>query len=246
VIVTGWLAYVTAGLREETATLVTFAEQQAKDTKSTIKIAETSAKAAEKAADAAERGVVAADRAWIEVSIEITGPLKLGPEEFEIKAKAGVKNVGKSPATNVSFWLKFCTDAGEASRWIGDRVRDLRYIPVGGLGYGQVLFPNGHASYEQTHKIKRSDFIARIKEIDESGAGDTERVPFTRNFPALVCFAQYGLPSAGNLGKFRYSSDIFEIACIVPDHPGWDGTEQEEFPVDTMELVKTVFGGQTS
>jgi hypothetical protein len=223
------------------------AAEQSRDMKASIKIGEDSAKAAAKSADAAERGVIAADRAWIEISIDITGPLKFGPEWIEIPARATVKNVGKSPATNVSFYINLYPDSAVASHKIDDEVKHLKDMyPIAlGSGYGQVLFPDATDVRERVCRIKRRDFIARIKEVDAVETDDKDREPFTKSRPALMVIAWYAIPSAGQLGRYRYSSEIRAVASNFFKE-GFDGTEEAEIAIDNLELVRTPFGGQTA
>lgn len=250
-----WLAIFTAVLGVSTIALwlagekqIRFAresaDRQAKDTEKSFKIAQAAAQAAEKAADAAERGVVAADRAWIEIDISLTGPLVITDKEMSVRARAAFKNVGRSPATNLSIWLMLKADCGVASQYVADITHKHRGMIGAAFGdYGQVLFPNREASREHIISISRSDYMERIKEMDDIPASEGEqKVPFTHSRPGVLAFARYRLPSEGRMGGYHYSTAIFEIGAKDPDHPGFDGSKMAML-LEDMELVATPFSG---
>jgi hypothetical protein len=171
VIVTGWLVYATAGLREETATLAQFARQQPADMKASIDAAQKSAAAATSSAETAERALVLTDRAWIEIELEALGPLRFSDDRIEILARGTFKNVGNSPATHVQFYCKMCPDSMSAANESDDAAHRMRRVPVGGMGYGRVLFPGKDEVVEEAISVSVADFVARIKEIDATPSG---------------------------------------------------------------------------
>jgi hypothetical protein len=256
VFVTGWLVWATLGLRASTDRLwdagerqmeliATNAAQQSRDMQDSIKVSQASAKAAAQSAEIAERGVAAADRAWIEIDVSLMGDLVFSENEVLTKAKAVFKNVGRSPATNVSIWIMLKADCAAASQYTDDSTRGIARLVVMG-DYGQVLFPGRDASLEREVSITRSEFLARIKEMDEVPPSDgEERVPFTHNHPTLLAFARYTLPAEGVRGRYHYSTAIFEIAVTDPEHPGFDGSVVT-FKLGELELVGTVFSGKNT
>lgn len=222
------------------------AAEQARTNAASIKVAQDAAKEAKRSADMAERGIIEADRAWIKVEMDIFGPLIFGEETIEIVAEARFKNVGRTPATSCGFEFRLCTDVGEASHCASESAAHMGRAFVSHLGYGQVIYPDKNATIRETLTIERADFIARIKEIDaapkiEGEKDDDER--FTRSNPALMAFVWYALPRAGRLGKYRYSTGLFEICWKGDASRGFDGSVMT-IPLDEIELVATYYSGE--
>lgn len=215
---------------------------QSRDMQASIKVAQTAVKAAQKSADAAELSMVEADRPWIEVDIKISGPLIFTHEGIEISAEAKFKNTGRSPAINVGFEFKLCPDVGEASRFASDSAKIMRRSFTTTLGTGQVIYPGKDAKISDTLRMKRGDFIARIREIDAVESEDKTE-PFVANNPALMAFVWYGLPKAGRSGKFRFSTGLFEVCWSADFYKGFDGSVMTA-PLDQLELVATYYSGE--
>src|SRR5437870_2641238 len=197
--------------------------------------------------DAAERGVIATDRAWIEIELAVTSNFVVGEKDIAVRAKATFKNVGRSPAVNVSTMFRLFPDAAVASQEIDDFVRKRRQGFVGpGLDYGQVLFPDRDFTAEENFTLPRAEFLARIKEIgDTEMPRGEERVPYTHSAPALMAFAQYRLPSEGNMGGYHFSTMILDICSRDKNHPGFDGSPIR-IGQSELELLPTAFSGQNT
>lgn len=98
VIVTGWLVNATIGLRQETATLATFAKQQAEDMKASIEVAREAASAAKLNAEAA----ISTERPNIGFRITHSGgtaPKGAQPYNFSEAFQFQLFNYGRTPAT---------------------------------------------------------------------------------------------------------------------------------------------------
>jgi hypothetical protein len=218
------------------------AAAQTRDMQDSIEVAQAAVKASQKSADAAELSVVEADRAWIEVEINILGPLIFGEEEIEVEAEAIFTNTGRSPAINVGYEFKLCTDVGEASSSASDSAKIMGRSFMSFLSSGQVIYPGKNAKIRNVLKVKRADFIARIKEIDAVESEDKTE-PFVTSHPALMAFVWYGLPRAGKLGKYRFSTGLFEVCWTADAYKGFDGSVMTA-PLDQIELVATYFSGE--
>lgn len=227
----------TRGLHQATLDMARGANEQ-------IKIAKAAADQAQRSADIAERSLTLTDRPWMDVDLEITGPLKFLPETIEIKIKATFKNVGKSPATYVHFYYGICPDVGVAAAKAEEIIESRRHIAMLSVSWGQVVFPGKDGSREGDISITREEFIARIKEMD---AVPTEEPlpPFTTNNPGIYAVAIYGLPSTGRTGRSRFTTLLLELAATNPEHDGWDGNEQGEVAADKLHLVHTFVSGET-
>jgi hypothetical protein len=77
----------------------------------------------------------------------------------------------------------------------------------------RLRYPGRDASIKKTVELSRQEFIARILDIDSVESKDKTE-PFTRNNPAVLAFVWYGLPSAGKMGKYRYSTAILKFASL--------------------------------
>jgi hypothetical protein len=76
---------------------------QSRDMQSSIAIADKAAKAANQSAEVAERALIAANRPWVKVDIHVGGPIFYNVNGANFRLNYVLKNVGKSPATNV--WI---------------------------------------------------------------------------------------------------------------------------------------------
>jgi hypothetical protein len=219
------------------------AERRFGEMRHSIEVAQDAVKAAHKSADAAERRVVEADRAWIEVTIDLKGDLVFEKDMIHLCARAGFKNVGKSPAVKLSFTLNMFNDVGEAADKAADYARRARDDVVPTMGYGQVLYPDSNAFIEEKMHISRASFLARIEAVNEASPTDQlHREKFTKNFPAVMAFARYALPRAGSLDAYRYSTAVYQVCQVGKEFDGFDGS----IGTFTVELVDTYYSGEFS
>jgi hypothetical protein len=216
--------------------------QQSRDMQASIKVAQNAAKAAAKSADTAERGVVAADRAWIKIDVAPVGNLIFGEEKIELRVKITFKNVGRSPATNVTQNMEMLADAGEAANKADDWTRRGHYL-TGLISLGFVLFPEQEFSFEVTLATPTAGFVARIADLNETEIEGGPHEPITDDAPAIAVAVYYGLPSAGRTGGARMTTEVFDIRGADPEHVYFDGSERGEFRV---EISRTAFAGSTS
>ena len=69
---------------------------------------QASVKTATQSAEVAERTMILNDRPWVEVVIELAGPLIFTEEECSVDIKYALKNVGRSPAIKAGIFLELC------------------------------------------------------------------------------------------------------------------------------------------
>jgi hypothetical protein len=124
-------------------------------------------------------------------------------------------------------------------------------MPIAGiLGIGRVFFPGGKDTLERDISIKRADFIARIEEIKAVAIDDDPHHQGRREraIPSISYIARYCLPSAGRMGRYRYTTIIVDICPKGQEdqeYPGFDGSEGS-YPADSLELIQTIFSGDTT
>jgi len=111
------------------------------------------------------------------------------------------------------------------------------------MNYGLVLFPGGEITREQQITIKRSEFVAKIREIDAiPRSAEEESAPFTHSNPAVFAFVKYALPAEGRNGQMHYSTIIVDVSAIEPGHPGFDGCPTT-MKREEIEFVTAPFSG---
>jgi len=185
-----------------------------------IKVAISATKAAERSADVAEKSILFIDRPWVSIKIECNGPLEFKSETINAPVRITLTNIGKSPATNVSYQAVLYADIAEASVEGNHLARKTGEKYPAYLNFGRVLFPDEVFSFTETLTLDRATFIERIN-IVHTGP-DSEKL----GYPAVCVIANYGLPGAGPLGKFRVTT---ELVAYRPGGPhgdkGFSGTE---------------------
>src|SRR2546423_1741671 len=201
---------------------------QSRDMQASIKASQASVEVAKRAADIADRGVVLTDRPWIALSLEIRGALKFTADAIEIDVRGIFKNVGRSPALNIWFYMKLFESTVEAGERASDLARKYRNVPISG-GYGAVLFPGSDGIKDQTLSIKKTEFIAAIKSIANADSEERKKEegyrPFTRMNPTIMAFCSYGLPSAALMANAHFTTLVMDIVMKDMNHEGFDGTE---------------------
>lgn len=180
VILTAILAFATYRLVVQTRRLVNetvlASERQATETQNALELSRRAAAAAEKAAEHANESnklsrdaMVAQQRPWISVDVEIASPLAYDDAGWDagirwhIALKYRLHHLGKTPATNVSFFGEIIPFT--ISHWPANMVKDgiPQGVPIDGtdvakeietvcsfpesmskfnMGFGQLLFPD--------------------------------------------------------------------------------------------------------
>lgn len=100
---TYYLWDATAGLREVTADLVNFAEEQSRDMKASIAIAKESADAAVESNKISRNLFITENRPWLILEINGWSPLIWEEKGARFSIDVTITNAGRSPATNVWF-----------------------------------------------------------------------------------------------------------------------------------------------
>lgn len=237
---TGMLWWSTRALWRETKRLATLAETQSIDMKASIAVAEKAAKAAIASASVAEKTLIATDRPWIIIEHDVAGPLVFGADTITATVRFRLRNVGKSPATNVLLYSAMHSDCGVAKIEVSQSI--LGHSPATGafLGWGQVIYPGCFIERERELELSRQVFLDRIAEIAATPIDEEPGLPpaarFTHSHPGVNVLVYYGLPNAPR-GKARHTMLVLEFDWI--DHPiGFDGSEQT-IPADRLLLEQS-------
>jgi hypothetical protein len=239
---TAALFIATVGLILATGSLGYFAWRQLRDMRASIDAGTRAAKAAERSAEIADRAVVLADRPWVSIKPEISGELAFSADTIDIFITVTIKNVGRSPATHVGVGWKMCpsiVDAAQEGRKLAD---STRVVPAS-MGYGHILFPNEEFSYkEMLFTLPTADFLKEIEERMKLRR-EAGEVPENFGFPAFMFFAYYGLPSAGRMGRYRFTTLLTEVRR-KGTKLGFEG-DRSNFDAESLELVQMGLSGET-
>lgn len=230
-----WFVYETAGYAKATLAHTESANKAAwemvEDSRKTVKFSE-------KAADVSREALIATDRPWIKVEVDICDALIFEESEISIKVRFTLRNIGRSPATNVSLVGELLPDAQEAAYRAEELSR--RGMTSGAilfLGIGQVLFPDdAWISDDMTLDMPLSDFARRRLKVERVNAKPVNICP------AILAGASYIIPGDKRL---RYTYLPFEIRPAARDVDGWDGSPCECWPED-IELKKGLMTGRVS
>jgi len=178
---------------------------QARRLRQTVEEMKIATKATEKSADAAKNSADAsliALRPWLSCEVQIADSLTYTPEgDASFAFKFIVKNVGHSPAMNISFLphLTLLSPKHELSLIYLQRMADIyrsmppkmttMIIPGGSTGIsepGLLLFPGEHFTFNYTIPLKRSEIEKACEDIK----------PQTHFFPELCGLITYTYPLA--------------------------------------------------
>lgn|GEM_PF-6661083 len=242
---TGLLTLSTALLWWQTKRLAEGAEDQSKKMVESLKEMRRSAKAATKAAEVAERTLVAQDRPWIHIQPNIVGPLIFTETEISIEINVTLRNVGRSPATDVQLMSEMCVSLVDASRKADEYIQQ-KWSRL--LSFGSMLFPNTEINLPfnggYTYSITTKNFVDKIVESEKGRlASEPEGEPWNFGSPALLFAVAYGVPA--DQGPWRKQTVMcFEIAHSAPGHWGWDG-HACEIPAEKL-ILRHYFGGKTT
>lgn len=252
---TFWLVVFTGGLGVSTVLLWIAGEKQiglaretaasqSRDMQASIKVAQDAAKAAAKTAEVSERALIQADRAWIAIQAEIVGELIFDAENIDTIVKISFKNVGKSPAINVSYAWGMFVDLVDAAADGRKQAESARTLYPALQNFGRILFPGDEFSEQPFLSVSRRDFLKRIEDYNEADKKEGE-VPSGICRPALMIFAYYGLPSAGKAGKCRFTTLLVEIRDKKAPFGQFTG-EECSFSPDALHLVQSSISGVTT
>jgi hypothetical protein len=232
-IFTAMLAIAAVRLWNSTAELARLAEQQASDMKAFIDLAKKSADAASTAADIAERTLTFTARPWIDVEIELTGPLTFNARECSVPIRITFKNIGNSPATSVGFDCNLYPTGIEAN----DREVKLLEIlkRIRPQKAGKTLFPASVVDEEITVSFTRE----AMEKSKSENAIDLV-------LPTILVCVYYGIPSRGPRGRYHHTVHArgIRLTETASTGPGFDGREGT-FAEKDLRLVFTEIGTAT-
>ncbi len=226
---TGMLWWSTRALWRETRRLAEGADDQSNKMEASIAVAEKAAKAATASASVAEKALIATDRPWIAIEYEAVGPLIFGKNKITTNVRFRLRNIGKSPATNVILFAEMHPDVGVAKIQISNSMRGFSPGTGSLMGWGNVIFPNTFIESTREFEMDRQAFLGRIAEIAAMPIDEAPDVPpaapYTHSHPGLNALVYYGLPNAPNK-RAKHTMMILEI--LAADNPlGFDGSECE-------------------
>jgi hypothetical protein len=243
-IFTGVLAVSTAFLWDATRAAVEGGEEQRK---SSERIAaqqrESSEKIAKRSADLAEHGLALADRPWVLVDCDIVDELVFAADGISTSVNIRIKNVGKTPATNVEFHPALCASVMDARRKSEEWIDSYKYRRPALFGFGRAIFPDRFFDDPWPLSVDLEKFL---KAIETQDAADRENgeVPMGTGYPAILVFVVYGLPSEGDRGKYRHTAFIAEVRPKgLPYGAEFSGREATWLP-DAVELKETWIAGE--
>lgn len=198
--------------------------------------------AAKRSADVAESALVLTDRAWIDIKIDIVGPLEFATDKVKATISCTLQNIGRSPARSVEIVLAnmypSTIEANDAARKTEENAR--LYVAAAVIG-GPVLFPGKEAPAREFNlSMDRKVFLEAITAFNASITQedlDTGYEPITTLDPVVAFGVYYLLPTGG---RPRYSIFLYEIKPADPNKYGFDGREDE---MHDVRLVQT-FGGK--
>jgi hypothetical protein len=249
------LTVSTVGLWLQTKRLAEGADDQSHKMADMIQATEKYAKAAMDSAAAAEKALIVSDRPWIEIRAEISGALAFEEDEIVATIDFTLINVGKSPATFVILYTKLHADSSAAQSYAQRTTRE--HFGSALLGYGNILFPNTPTQPDRREiRLRRSDFIKRIKEIDQSPAlneeKEADRIPFTHSFPGVSAIVFYVLPNDPRK-RPKYTTLILDIklrpkfddsGCLI-EMTGFNGSAGT-FDIGALLLEQAFLSGESS
>jgi hypothetical protein len=227
---TKWLVYATTGLivigllqgffLQKSVHVADRAATEARDAIAAAQAGADAANAHARAAAEANRinreALIATDRPWMAVKLSIPegGPIVFGGDEIEVKISIFMKNVGRSPATRVNYYLRLYPDLAGADQDI--REMTIIHSPIAhSAGFGKILFPEEDFSEERivtTSAIEFKNQLQRPYAQIMNGQGR----------PAVMASVWYNIPGDGTPRHITIAS---EFSNTEPGRYGFDGTE---------------------
>jgi hypothetical protein len=146
---TFWLVIFTAVLSGVGVIQLKFLARAEAISANSAQAARDSASIAKQSAETAEKTLLAANRAWIKVDIQVGGPITYDVNGANFTFNFILKNIGRSPATNVwvnpKIILSYPNDEGrpsnlDAPRMLRDEIAESKKRPASPLGFS--IFPD--------------------------------------------------------------------------------------------------------
>lgn len=184
--------------------------------------AEKTTKAAADAVEVSRQAMIAQDRAWITVSATITKPLVFDDDSITTEIAVTYKNIGASPATNVSIiFANIYPSSSEASRAVSQNTQWKTHISVF-TWRARVMFPKEKHREVYSAIMPVARFHESIIEMADYGReqGDTDVID--TGHPAIVVGVEYAL--AGER-KRRVTIAGFVLLNDAREDNGFSGAE---------------------
>lgn len=212
-------------------------EQTNKIIDANIVLAET----AKKSVEIGEKALVAANRPWIKIDLQVAGPIKYDATGANITLRYGLRNIGHSPATNVSIELNVFAPAIGIDKILDSRaelqkiVAALKARPPG--PFGLALFPDETVAQEITVTIG-TDELKRI----------TQKVEFVTPYIIGAVDYRFGIDEKSHQTGFIievHRSDQPRPEFTAKNrHPAAIFPDEGDIPASDIRIIRSVRDGE--
>lgn len=229
------VVYVALTLREARETTAA-AFKGADAAEESVAEARKATKFAQDSTDIARETMLASDRPWINIKAKMAADLIFTDTTVSAAIQCTFKNIGKSPAVQVSVArVKMFADVAVAAMTADDDTRKEMQNYSFWSSYGRAMFPEDDFSDEWGVEMDASEFKARIAELDK----EVEE-PFNTNFPAVLIGIRYLIPGDR---QYRFTYMTFEIKRGYDLNRGFDGNPSRHQLIE-LTLVQSFMRGQ--
>jgi hypothetical protein len=199
------------------------------------------ANAAKDAADTAKDALIAANRAWVEVKIEVGSPITYNVNGLNLALKYHLKNIGRSPATNIFVNANMLAPAIGIDEPFDPR-RELNKIidrtkaQPRASNLGVALFPDEQGTFIVTTGIN-ADELKRL----------TQKVEFV--MPYVIGTVEYrmGLDTkvhqTGFVLEIRRSDAPRPVSTEKNRSPQAIFPDEGEVPLQDVRILRSLFEG---
>lgn len=182
-------------------------------------VTKIAADAAKRSAEVADRALTLTDRPWVDLRIEIVGPLVFDPVEgCKLDVKLTLLNIGRSPAIGLGVFISLLPSINQAVDSHDKMIKNLRFM-FSETSFGHTRFPGD--------PLEKQIMLTVTRDKIETGIQESESKLVE---PYIVACAYYGLPTGG---KFRYTS--VNRAIFLKDND-LSFSPEGEYPADRLVL----------
>jgi hypothetical protein len=219
--------------------------QAIKAAQCTAAAANTHARAAQEANRINREALVATNRPWIRIDMDVVKgePVIITSEHIEAAVQIKVTNIGRSPATEVSFKIEFFPDLVAANRRVSNM--NIQEIEGAAARYGQILFPEQHFCEKRWIRTSVAEFVAVVREAaafatDADSADANENETFREGWPAAIAVVWYRIPVSA---EPRHTVIVGQIKNTALGKIGFDGSEGE---FTTVAMIESPMGNRAT
>jgi len=206
-------------------------------------IAADTAQAAKQSAEVAKDTLVATNRPWISVDIGIASDLTYDAQgDARIVIKFILKNVGKSPATNVRIEPEFAVIFGD-SRPFQKAISDRQKLRPAGLGnLGVTLFPGETQIHSHNLPISRVAIDTYIKKMAADYGEEAAKTMGMSFLPTLVGCVDYKFTFAEGHHQTGFILDLRKRDPTNPNIALHFDIAEGTIPADRLWLIQGFIG----